>query len=103
MCAKVQRIQGRELLLQCPAVIQRVDERSLFLKVTVYFTAERPVLFKRSRVGVKIHLRPFYAELPDQFMIDQAVLQGEFGRGIFCNTAANGFRLGQYIRNPGAL
>ena len=100
---KAQPVQSGQFLLQLPAVIQRVDIGGLLLKIAVYVPAKFPIPLKGFLVGKKIILRPPDAKGPDQSAVDQAVLTGDLGGGVFRDAAAHSVSLRQHTRHPGTV
>ena len=66
-------------------------------------TAQFPVFLKGCFVGGKILLCPVNAKGLDEFVIDESVLTGQLGGGIFGNAAANRFFFCQHIGYSGLL
>ena len=100
---KAQPFQGFHLPLDLTPVIQRIGAGRLFLKIAVNLPAQLPVCLKRCLVGIKILLCPLDPKLGDQLVIDQPVLAGDLGGGVFRDAAAYGLRLCQHIRHTGTV
>ena len=92
---KPQGLQGAYLLLQLFPVVQGVDVGVLFLEAAVDVPAQCPVLFQRRLVSRQIQPCLLRAEPPDQLVVEEPVLGGDFGGGALGCAAADMIRLYQ--------
>ena len=100
---KSQTVQGVQLSLNIPQVIPGVDVRVRFFIVAVNLTTKRSVSLQRLFLGGQISFGSLVAKPAQEFVVDEAVLDGEFGGGILGDAAADGVCLCQYIRHPGLM
>ena len=87
-----QLFQRRGFPLDFAAVVPRIDVSVLFFKAAFNIPAEFPVPAQRRFVGLPVQPRLFGAEFPDQLVVEQPVLGGDFGGGVFGDSAAHRFR-----------
>ena len=98
-----QFFQGIQLPFDFPAVIQRVHIGSLFFKVAVHAAAQLPVLLKGRFIGIKVLFGLVSSKFTDQLVIDQAVLGGDFGGGVFGDPAADRLSFQEQIEDSGLV
>ena len=100
---EAQLFHGRQLLFQLSSLFQRIDIGIFFLKITVHTRTQLPVFLQSRLLGAEALSRPVDAESAQQLVIDKAMLNGNFGGGILCDTAAHRFRFRQNIGYSGAV
>lgn len=100
---KPQLFQGVQLPLDLLPIIHRIDIGVLLLKSAVYCLTQLPVLLEGGLLRGEVLPGAVHAELPDELVIDQSVLAGDFGGGVPGDAAAQGFGLRQRIGDSGAV
>ncbi|MPM81896.1 hypothetical protein SDC9_128953 [bioreactor metagenome] len=100
---KTQSLQRRDLLVNFTAAVHRVNKIVLLLKMTVDVRAQLAVALQRLLVGAQVQPSRCRIKLPDQFIVEQPVLGGNFGGGVFGNAAAEPIGLHQHIVHTGLL
>ena len=78
-----------------PSVLQGIHKGVLLNEVAVDLLAQILVSSQRLLVSIQIQPGLFYAECADQPVINQAVLGGDFGRGVAGDATADPIRLHQ--------
>lgn len=98
-----QFFQGGQLPLHLPPAVQGIGAGGLVLKAAVHVPAQRPVFLEGGLVGGEVLPGTVHAEPPDELVVDQPVLAGEFCGGVFGDAAAQGLGLHQHIGHPGTV
>ena len=65
--------------------------------------AQLPVLLKGRFIGIKVLFGLASSKFTDQLVIDQAVLGGDFGGGVFGDPAANCLSFQEQIEDSGLV
>ena len=95
--------QGRQLLLQNLRIVHRIDKMGLLLEIAVDSLAQTPEILQSLLIGIIIEPGSLRAKTVYKPVVNQAMLSGDFGGGVFGDAAAYCFRFRQHIRHSGTV
>ena len=96
-----QPVQGGQLPLQQPGVVQGIDVVGLFLKIAGNVLTAGPNAVQRRRIGIQTGPGPLRPKPFEQLVEYQPVLGGELGGGVFGDAAADPSGLRHHAPQPG--